>query len=631
MDKPATSTHPWPPLREPLALHMATSAPSEGNPVATFGWVIYGLGARSVSGIVFLIGPLILIDAARRVEAQDDNDDEIFGFVLPHVLPTSLPSITVTISLFAQCLAAPILADLADHYGVRRLSMGAFVALGIAATVALGLSSPDTSALVQAVLIGVIFFSLSIAWMFQNSLLPTIAPVSRRPTLSLASTALSNLGGAGFLILQHRIFSASNDPPGGSVSALVHSPTAMATVPVATASAAVVAAAAAHAPPSSDALHLVCLLGAGWWLLSAVPALLGLSTLRAEPTLIPTSQGIHDGVSSAASDGDADADDDSKDGEEEDAIDLAASTTPPPPSPPGLATSASHVVGEGGRRSIGSPGGAAARRTGRMSFFSGLRRLRRQKHASRFVLAQVLYLTASTADGASASAFAQEVVGLDVAAITRLTIFAALAGAAGSMVTMGLARCLGARPTLCGLMMLPPLLLVYTSCILVSEEELLIVSMIHAFVSGGVGFHGLNRGVFAQMVPRGREAEFFGIYFVSIKAFSWMGPLACAVLNELTGSLRLAVLSALTFYVPAVLCLMITDFDEAKREAEVVEHTPRQPRRPLQPSSSTTLIPGVPAAVPPRGGDRLKDRLLGPANPFTNEGTRAQAVSYGTA
>ena len=125
------------------------------------------------------------------------------------------------------------------------------------------------------------------------------------------------------------------------------------------------------------------------------------------------------------------------------------------------------------------------------------------------------------------------------------------------------------------LMVVPPLLLLYTSLILEGETELLIVGMIHAFVAGGVGFQGLNRGVFAQMVPKGREAEFFGVYFVLIKAFSWVGPLACAVLNEATGSLRTAILSALIFYIPAILVLATTDFDEAQREAEAASHTPR--------------------------------------------------------
>ena len=127
------------------------------------------------------------------------------------------------------------------------------------------------------------------------------------------------------------------------------------------------------------------------------------------------------------------------------------------------------AVGGGGRAAAGggraSGGGAKplpSSSPSSVSFFAGLRRMRKHKHASRFVLSQVLYLTASTADGTSASAFAQEVVGLDVAAIVRLTMYAAFAGAAGSIATMGLARCFGARD-LCCLMTLPPLLLVYSS------------------------------------------------------------------------------------------------------------------------------------------------------------------------
>ena len=60
--------------------------------------------------------------------------------------------------------------------------------------------------------------------------------------------------------------------------------------------------------------------------------------------------------------------------------------------------------------------------------FAGLRRVGRQRHAARFLASQTLYLAAATADGANATLFAQEVVGLAVARITLLTIYAAFAG-----------------------------------------------------------------------------------------------------------------------------------------------------------------------------------------------------------
>ena len=51
-----------------------------------------------------------------------------------------------------------------------------------------------------------------------------------------------------------------------------------------------------------------------------------------------------------------------------------------------------------------------------------------------------------------------------------------------------------------------------------------VIGLLRAFVAGGVGFHGLNRGVFSQMVPPGHEAEFFGAYFVAIKVQTLIEP-----------------------------------------------------------------------------------------------------------
>lgn len=528
-------------------------------------------------------------------------------------------------------------------------------------------SSSSPLLLCAAFLVGSIYYTMAIAWMFQNSLLPSVAPVHHRPGLSLASTALSNLGGAAFLIVQHRLLSAGSG--GGSASppmplARIASSTSPvessnpAIVPVASTTSAVVAAAAAHAadwhsPPSSDALHLVVLLGAAWWLVSAVPALLCMATLPAEPPppelLSPTDTATLDLVDApehsgggptlrrlpedgelADGNGDAYHADGDADTDEEAAAYGRPAAVPRYVSRPVAALGA---VGGGGRAAAGggraSGGGAKplpSSSPSSVSFFAGLRRMRKHKHASRFVLSQVLYLTASTADGTSASAFAQEVVGLDVAAIVRLTMYAAFAGAAGSIATMGLARCFGARATLCCLMTLPPLLLVYSSCILVSETEFLVVGMIHAFVSGGVGFHGLNRGVFSQMVPKGREAEFFGVYFVSIKACSWMGPLVQAMLNELTGSLRLAVLSALAFYVPAVVCLGMTDFEEAKREAETggATHRTRSEvagKGDAGGSMNASALAAPSTASASSSADGPREKLLGATNSPASYGT----------
>ena len=46
-----------------------------------------------------------------------------------------------------------------------------------------------------------------------------------------------------------------------------------------------------------------------------------------------------------------------------------------------------------------------------------------------------------------------------------------------------------------------------------------------------------------NMIPPGKEAEFFSIYEVSERGTSWLGPLAFGLVNQITGSLRPAIVS----------------------------------------------------------------------------------------
>ena len=130
-------------------------------------------------------------------------------------------------------------------------------------------------------------------------------------------------------------------------------------------------------------------------------------------------------------------------------------------------------------------------------------------------------------------------------------------------------------------------------------------------------------------VPRGREAEFFGVYFVAIKACSWVGPLACALINELTGSLRLAVLSALAFYVPSVVILLFTDFEEARREAEEASHTPRPPK--MAHSPQARFLGGGGGGTAKHAGAAASEAApLGPASTVVGYGTSGYGTSgYG--
>jgi UMF1 family MFS transporter len=62
------------------------------------------------------------------------------------------------------------------------------------------------------------------------------------------------------------------------------------------------------------------------------------------------------------------------------------------------------------------------------------------------------------------------------------------------------------------------------------------------------GTNALSRSLFSQMVPSGKEAEYFSLYEVGERSTSWLGPLVFAGVGQATGSFRLAIISLVAFF-----------------------------------------------------------------------------------
>lgn len=79
------------------------------------------------------------------------------------------------------------------------------------------------------------------------------------------------------------------------------------------------------------------------------------------------------------------------------------------------------------------------------------------------------------------------------------------------------------------------------------------LAMLIALVLGGS--QALSRSLFSHMVPRGEEAEYFGLYEVSNNGTSWLGPLLFGLAYQNTGSYRTALFSLLVFFVAGFVLL----------------------------------------------------------------------------
>ncbi|MDQ3827333.1 MAG: MFS transporter, partial [Actinomycetota bacterium] len=62
------------------------------------------------------------------------------------------------------------------------------------------------------------------------------------------------------------------------------------------------------------------------------------------------------------------------------------------------------------------------------------------------------------------------------------------------------------------------------------------------------GTNALSRSLFSQLVPPGKEAEYFSVYEIGEQATSTVGPLLFGVIGAATGSFRPAILSLVGFF-----------------------------------------------------------------------------------
>ena len=101
--------------------------------------------------------------------------------------------------------------------------------------------------------------------------------------------------------------------------------------------------------------------------------------------------------------------------------------------------------------------------------------------------------------------------------------------------------------------------------------QFFIAAAVIAIVMGGS--QALSRSLFAQLIPRGREAEYFGIYEISDKGTSWLCPLLFGLALQFTRSYRLALLSLLFFFVAGFLVLLRLNVRQGEADALIGEFT----------------------------------------------------------
>ncbi|MFT4009639.1 MAG: MFS transporter [Nocardioidaceae bacterium] len=88
------------------------------------------------------------------------------------------------------------------------------------------------------------------------------------------------------------------------------------------------------------------------------------------------------------------------------------------------------------------------------------------------------------------------------------------------------------------------------------------------------GTQALSRSFYSQLIPRGREAEYFSLYQATERGTSWLGTLVFGLVHQWSGSYRPALVALMAFFVVGGLLLARVDarrgIAEAGNEAPAV-------------------------------------------------------------
>lgn len=181
-----------------------------------------------------------------------------------------------------------------------------------------------------------------------------------------------------------------------------------------------------------------------------------------------------------------------------------------------------------------------------------------------FLAAYLLFNDGIQAVIALSSQFGAQELGMQNASLITLILIVQFVAFLGALVFGWLARALGAKRAIM------VSLVIWTATVIgayfvQTQTQFFVLAVPIALVLGGS--QALSRSTFAQLIPRGQEAEYFSLYEISERGTSWLAPLFFGLALQFTGSYRIAIVSLICFFAAGLILLSRVDIRRAILEA----------------------------------------------------------------
>ena len=202
--------------------------------------------------------------------------------------------------------------------------------------------------------------------------------------------------------------------------------------------------------------------------------------------------------------------------------------------------------------------------TGFRGYLRTFGELRQYPDLLRFLVAYLFYNDGIQTIIVVSAIFAREELGLSQVSILGCFLMIQFVAMPGSLLFGRLAEKQGAKRAV----MLSLILFIAVSAYAFTMQhdwEFWILGLVVALILGGS--QAISRSLFASLVPVTKTAEFFSFYAISGKFASIFGPLLFALIADLTGSSRHAILALGIFFLIGIILLAGVDMTRGKAAA----------------------------------------------------------------
>ena len=197
-----------------------------------------------------------------------------------------------------------------------------------------------------------------------------------------------------------------------------------------------------------------------------------------------------------------------------------------------------------------------------------LHEVRRYPQTLTFLIAYLLYNDAIQTVIALSSQFGNDELKIPVSQLTLAILMVQFVAFFGSILFNSIAAAISAKRAVVLSLLIWTAVLVYIYLSVKTTLQFFIMAAIVAIVLGGS--QALSRSLYAQLVPKGKEAEYYSVYEISDKGTSWICPIAFGLALQFTKSYRLAVLSLIVFFIAGLLILLKVDMKQGEKDIAVM-------------------------------------------------------------